>query len=77
MCPTLPDPLNGSVMVTGRDVGNQALYACNAKFKLVGQLTRICLSSGSWSGSAAMCVRKLIYIIDMMLIIACLWFRIF
>ena len=57
-CPGLPSPPNGKVLLTGMDVNKQAFYSCNDKFTLMGQTIRICLPTGSWSGSAPLCARK-------------------
>eukprot|EP00118_Oscarella_pearsei_P023342 m.278886 g.278886 ORF g.278886 m.278886 type:complete len:1499 (+) comp40615_c0_seq6:5702-10198(+) len=53
-CPKLPNPVYGTVTVTGR----KATYTCNAGFKLFsGATTRECRSDDySWSGKPPICL---------------------
>ena len=60
-CPSLVDPPNGRVVLTGTNVGSKASYACNAKFTALGEFTRTCLPDGTWSGVAPACDRKYKY----------------
>ena len=57
-CPTLDDPANGMVSVTGTETGDTATYTCNAGYELIGSMTLTCLSSGSWSDEPPTCRRK-------------------
>lgn len=55
MCPTLPTPNNGDVRVSGVEVGGIATYSCDVGFRLVGNSTRVCQDSVTWSGEAPVC----------------------
>ena len=55
MCPSLPDPPNGIVSVTGFSVGGVATYICNEGFELVGSEVRMCQGDGEWSGEEPQC----------------------
>ena len=48
-CPDLPAPRDGSVDLSGNEVGATATYSCDAGFQLVGPKERICGENGSWS----------------------------
>jgi len=59
-CPSLTDPNNGVVTCSLGDDGvssyeDTCSFSCNTGYKLTGSKTRICQSSGSWSGSKTMC----------------------
>ncbi|XP_060077759.1 sushi, von Willebrand factor type A, EGF and pentraxin domain-containing protein 1-like, partial [Ylistrum balloti] len=54
-CETPNDILNGVVDFTSLAYGNIATYTCEAGFEANGTLTRICDSSGNWSGVAPTC----------------------
>ena len=55
-CSTLTDPSNGQVSYTaGTTFRQTATYSCNAGYNLVGDSTRICHTTGRWSGSAPTC----------------------
>ena len=55
MCPELPDPPNGAVMVSGLSVGSTASYTCDDGFKLSENILRMCETGGVWSGSEPLC----------------------
>ena len=55
MCPELPDPSNGAVMVSGLTVGSTASYTCDDGFKLSENILRMCETGGVWSGSEPLC----------------------
>ena len=57
-CDRLSDPTNGDVSFTSTTVNSKATYSCNNGFILVGQTTRICQSTGEWSGKAPVCKSK-------------------
>ena len=57
-CPTLDDPVNGMVSVTGTATGDTATYTCIAGFELIGTETVTCMSDGTWSDEPPMCRRK-------------------
>ena len=38
--------------------GAKAVYNCNPGFKFVGNVERICLSSGNWTGTPSSCIRS-------------------
>jgi hypothetical protein len=43
MCPTLSDPANGNVELSGISLGDTAEYTCNNGFNLVGESSgRLC-----------------------------------
>ena len=54
-CGNLTDPANGTVNDTDRTFGQTATYSCDTGYSLVGDRTRTCQASGSWSGSAPTC----------------------
>ena len=54
-CSDLSDPQYGSVSTTGNRVGDLADYECDSGFRLKGDLQRVCLSSGEWSGVPPTC----------------------
>ena len=55
MCPELPDPSNGAVVVSGLTVGSTASYTCDAGFELSENILRMCEVDGIWSGSEPLC----------------------
>jgi CUB/sushi domain-containing protein len=55
MCPTLLDPLNGSVFWTDLSVNSVAIYTCKSGFELIGSKVRSCLSDGVWSKEIPVC----------------------
>ena len=55
VCPTLLNPMEGRVVLTGTLVGSQAAYSCNEGLVLNGNRTRICRADGRWSGSEPTC----------------------
>ena len=55
-CGTLNEPANGRVHHTGgTTLGQTATYSCNTGYILAGGITRTCLATGVWSGSAPTC----------------------
>ena len=66
-CPSLIDPNNGMINCS---LGDDRVYSyedtcsftCNTGYQLNGSDTRNCQSSGTWSGSDAMCSRGEQYI---------------
>ena len=54
-CGSLSNPANGRVAVPATTVESKASYSCRFGFKLIGNVVRECLSSGSWSGLAPTC----------------------
>ena len=60
LCPMPAAVLNGAwslQMGADRDVGSEVKYSCNQHHTLSGSATRVCLSSGAWSGQTPSCVR--------------------
>ena len=55
ICPTLSDPVDGQVVLTGTLYGSQAAYNCNETLILNGNESRICGADGQWSGSEPTC----------------------
>ena len=59
ICPLLPDPLDGSVMIASRNFREMAIYSCNNDFTLVGpNFVRTCTVTAEWSGIPPTCERK-------------------
>ena len=56
LCPDLVDPVNGTVMMTGKSVGDTATYSCNNGFSLSGVHMVTCQGDGEWSDSPPTCV---------------------
>ena len=54
-CPSLSQPLNGDLIVTGLRVGHSATVTCDFGFVITGTAERLCTSVG-WNGHAADCV---------------------
>lgn len=55
-CPTLQNPANGRVTLTGVTFGSTATYECDSGFVLVGDEERMCQDSGEWSGDEPLCI---------------------
>lgn len=48
--------------MTGRVVGSQASYSCDTGFEITkGDIIRSCQGDYTWSGSPAVCERKIHY----------------
>ena len=58
MCPTLDNPANGNLVLSGNTSGETADYTCDTGFSLVGMSQRSCQSNGTWSGSEPTCESK-------------------
>ena len=54
-CPTLANPANGAVIVSGLSVGDTASYTCIFGFELVGNVTVTCRDGGQWSSHPPVC----------------------
>ena len=54
-CGGLNGPENGGVDVSNTIFDSTATYSCNDGYNLVGDTTRTCLASGSWSGDDPTC----------------------
>ncbi len=55
-CPTLTDPVDGSVSFSSVSVDSTATYSCNTGFELVGVAPRTCFAgTGEWSGMEPTC----------------------
>lgn len=57
-CPKLRPPQYGKIYTSGYYPGDYAAYDCNYGYKLVGKRRRLCLHSGSWSGSDYDCIKE-------------------
>ena len=56
ICPNLVDPMNGDfVTMTGKSVGDIAVYTCNSGFELVGATNLTCQIDGYWSDPPPLC----------------------
>ena len=56
VCPALSRPENGIVTLNGVTFGSLATYVCNTGFVLDGNVQRMCLATGEWSGSDPSCI---------------------
>lgn len=54
-CELLSPPENGFVHFTENTLGSSAWYACKSGYKLIGSDSRLCMSSGQWSGAESTC----------------------
>ena len=55
-CGGLTNPINGRVMIDGIVFNSVATYTCNKGYTLIGDVTRLCLGTGLWSGNEPTCV---------------------
>ena len=55
LCIELSSPTNGQVTWTGLTSGSTATYTCDSGYRLIGDQTRTCLSTGMWSGQETTC----------------------
>ena len=60
-CGTLNDPTNGLVTVSTTTYNSVAMYSCNIGRNLTGNDMRMCLVTGSWSGSEPTCPGELLF----------------
>ena len=58
MCPTLNDPDNGNVELSGNTFGQIAEYTCNTGFNLIGESILMCGADGQWIGDSPVCEGK-------------------
>ena len=60
-CEDLDPPDFGSVILSGRSVGDRATYSCDPGYILVGDLTRVCeeviRGTAEWSSEPPICER--------------------
>ena len=54
-CPSVPEPENGRVSLSGVSVGDRATFSCNIGHQLGGWETVTCLSNGTWDSSPPLC----------------------
>ena len=50
---------NGLVQLSGILAGDMASYKCLAGYEMIGDIARMCQSTGQWSGSSPECKCKL------------------
>ena len=60
VCPTLGNPANGMVSLTGTSIGDTATYTCNEGHEFVGAPVLNCQSNGMWDNSPPVCKREFI-----------------
>ena len=60
MCPTLGNPTNGVVDLSGTSVGDTATYTCDSGYELVGTPVLNCLANGAWDNSPPVCRCELV-----------------
>ena len=62
-CDNLSTPTNGEIVSCSSGVvgvgyeGDSCSFTCNTGYELTGNVTRICQSDGSWSGTDGTCRR--------------------
>lgn len=55
-CGLLEAPKNGDISFSqGTLFGSVATYSCDIPYQIVGVVTRVCQTSGVWSGDAPFC----------------------
>ena len=59
-CPSLSNPENGLVNVSGEVLGSTATYTCNNGYVLSGADLRFCLLGGVWSENDPTCISEYI-----------------
>ena len=64
VCPTLNDPNNGNVELSGNTFGQIAEYTCNTGFNLIGDSMLICGADGQWIGDSPVCEGRHLSITD-------------
>ncbi|KAH3836216.1 hypothetical protein DPMN_109587 [Dreissena polymorpha] len=57
-CGPLNSPANGKININGTTFGNSVSYTCTFGYALIGDMSRVCLASGLWSGSDPVCTFK-------------------
>ncbi|CAI7994714.1 Sushi, von Willebrand factor type A, EGF and pentraxin domain-containing protein 1, partial [Geodia barretti] len=55
MCPTLNDPDNGNLNLSGNSLGDTAEYTCNTGYNLMGESILTCGADSQWSGTPPVC----------------------
>ena len=56
VCPGLTNPANGGITFTnGNNFGSVATHNCEEGFTLTGDVARVCLGQGVWTGSDPTC----------------------
>lgn len=59
VCPQLPAPVNGGVVITMNGLGGRAIYSCDLGFSPDGGLiVRACMANEEWSETPPTCERK-------------------
>ena len=61
-CGALSTPVNGEQTSTGTWQDKTSTFSCDYGYDLQGSVTRTCSSSGSWSGTGAVCARKFLFL---------------
>lgn len=56
-CPSLRPPRNGVLDGKVFKYGRRVKYSCNTGYKLVGPISRKCMSTGRWTGKRSKCVK--------------------
>ncbi|CAI8024982.1 Sushi repeat-containing protein SRPX2, partial [Geodia barretti] len=54
-CPTLNDPDNGNLNLSGNSLGDTAEYTCNTGYNLMGESISTCGADSQWSGNPPVC----------------------
>ena len=66
VCPTLSDPDNGNVELSGNTFGQIAECTCNTGYNLIGDALLICGSEGQWIGNSPVCNGRHLSITDLL-----------
>ncbi len=57
-CPTLVDPVNGDIALSGNTPGSSASYTCISGYTVDGNDIRFCQGDGTWTGTDPICRRE-------------------
>ena len=66
-CGALSTPTNGLQTPTGSLVDDTASFSCVYGYRLEGSATRTCQTDETWTGTAPTCVRKLLFVIKLII----------
>lgn len=61
-CGPLDNPANGQVTISGSTIGATATYTCNRGYVLRGVVSRVCQTTGVWSGVEPICEGKQLHL---------------
>ena len=58
-CPELSEPRDGTISTRIHTFGTRVTFSCDETYAYTGSVTRVCESSGQWSGSEGECIGKI------------------